>query len=159
MHANPARALSVRVLVSVMAGESFAAPALDDALTKAVLATRDAGLCTHLVYGTLRYAPLLETALEPLLRGDTPLKARALLLCGAFEKLILGTPPHAVVNEYVTLARTGFGPPALVNAVLRRVEALGPQGAAATLPAWLAGEYRAAYQDQTDDVLQDLLAP
>ena len=159
MHANPARALSVRVLVSVMAGESFAAPALDDALTKAVLATRDAGLCTHLVYGTLRYAPLLETALEPLLRGDTPLKARALLLCGAFEKLILGTPPHAVVNEYVTLARTGFGPPALVNAVLRRVEALGPQGAAATLPAWLAGEYRVAYQDQTDNVLQDLLAP
>jgi len=159
VHANPARALSVRVLVSVMAGESFAAPALDDALTKAVLATRDAGLCTHLVYGTLRYAPLLETALEPLLRGDTPLKARALLLCGAFEKLILGTPPHAVVNEYVTLARTGFGPPALVNAVLRRVEALGPQGAAATLPAWLAGEYRVAYQDQTDNVLQDLLAP
>ena len=159
MHANPARALSVRVLVSVMAGESFAAPALDDALTKAVLATRDAGLCTHLVYGTLRYAPLLETALEPLLRGDTPLKARALLLCGTFEKLILGTPTHAVVNEYVTLARTGFGPPALVNSVLRRVEALGPQGAAATLPAWLAGEYRAAYQDQTDDVLQDLLAP
>ncbi len=164
MHANPARDLSVRVLISVMAGESFAAPALDDALTKAVLATRDAGLCTHLVYGTLRYAPLLEAALEPLLRGETPLKARALLMCGAFEKLILGTPPHAVVNEYVTLARTGFGPPALVNAVLRRVEALsvdelGPQGAAATLPAWLADEYRAAYRQQTDEVLQDLLTP
>lgn len=159
MHANPARALSVRVLVSVMAGESFAAPALDDALTKAMLATRDAGLCTHLVYGTLRYAPLLQAALEPLLRGETPLKARALLLCGTFEKLILGTPPHAVVNEYVTLARTGFGPPALVNAVLRRVEALGPINAAATLPAWLADEYRAAYRHQANDVLHDLLTP
>ena len=159
MHANPARALSVRVLVSVLAGDTFAAPALDDALTKAVLATRDAGLCTHLVYGTLRYAPYLEAALAPLLRGETPLKTRALLLCATFEKLILGTPPHAVVNEYVTLGRTGFGPPALINAVLRRVEAAGPLHPEATLPGWLAGEYRAAYEEQAPEVLADLLQP
>ena len=159
MHANPARAVSVRVLVSVLAGESFAAPALDDALTRANLPGRDAGLSTHLVYGTLRHAPFLEAALAPLLRGETPLKARALLLCGTFEKLVLGTPPHAVVNEYVTLARTGFGPPALVNAVLRRVEAPGPLHPDDTLPGWLAEQYRAAYGAQAGAVLADLLQP
>jgi 16S rRNA (cytosine967-C5)-methyltransferase len=159
VHANPARALSVRILISVMEGESFAAPALDDALKRADLPPRDAGLCTHLVYGTLRYAPVLQAALEPLLRGETPLKTRALMLCAAFEKLVLGTPPHAVVNEYVTLARTGFGPPALVNAVLRRVEALEPIRAADTLPGWLEDQYRAAYDGQTDEVLGGLLEP
>ena len=156
---NPARALSVRVLVSVLAGESYAASALDHALTRANLPGRDAGLCTHLVYGTLRYAPLLEAALEPLLRGETPLKARALLLTGAFEKLVLGTPLHAVVNEYVNLAKTGFGPPALVNAVLRRVEAPAALLSAATLPVWLAEQYRAAYGERAEAVIRDLLEP
>ncbi|ULH16300.1 tRNA/rRNA cytosine-C5-methylase [Deinococcus sp. KNUC1210] len=156
---NPARALSVRVLVSVLAGESYAASALDQALTRANLPGRDAGLCTHLVYGTLRYVPVLEAALAPLLRGETPPKARALLLTGAFEKLVLGTPLHAVVNEYVNLAKTGFAPPALVNAVLRRVEvsaALSPEG---TLPVWLAEQYRAAYGERAAAVLADLLEP
>ena len=159
VHANPARALSVRVLISVMSGESYAAPALDDALKRAELPPRDAGLCTHLVYGTLRYAPVLQAALEPLLRGETPLKTRALMLCATFEKLILGTPPHAVVNEYVTLARTGFGPPALVNAVLRRVEGPARPDAEDTLPAWLTDEYHRAYGEQSGEVLNDLLQP
>ncbi len=159
MHANPARALSVRVLVTVLGGEAFAAHALDDALTKANLPGRDAGLCTHLVYGTLRYAPYLEAALSPLLRGETPLKTRALLLCAAFEKLVLGTPAHAVVNEYVTLGRSGFGPPALINAVLRRVEEAGPLRPEDTLPGWLADEYGAAYADQASAVMQGLLEP
>ncbi len=158
-HPNPARALSVRVLVSVLSGESFAATALDAALTRAGLPTRDAGLCTHLVYGTLRYAPLLEGRLAPLLRGETPLKARALLLAGAFEKLVLGTPPHAVVSEYVNLAKTGFAPPALVNAILRRLEPPDRLEPAATLPDWLAGEYRAAYGELSQEILASLLEP
>ena len=157
--ANPARALSVRVLVSVLAGEAFAAPALDHALTRASLPARDAGLCTHLVYGTLRYAPLLEAALSGLLRGETPPKVRALLLAGAFEKLVLGTPPHAVVSEYVNLAKTGFGPPGLVNAVLRRVAAPAQLEPEATLPVWLAEEYRQAYPGREAAVLRDLLEP
>ena len=90
---NPARALAVRVLTRVLTGEAFAAPALDAALAEARLPARDAGLATHLVYGTLRYALLLDAALAPLLRGETHPKARALLLAGAFEKLVLGTPP------------------------------------------------------------------
>ncbi len=157
--ANPARGLAARILVSVLAGETFAAPALDDGLSRAGLAARDAGLCTHLVYGTLRYAPALERALAPLLRGPTSPKARALLLCGGFEKLVLGTPAHAVVNEYVTLARSGFGPPGLLNAVLRRLEWSGAPDPWETLPSWLAGEYRAAYGERAEEVVAGLLEP
>jgi 16S rRNA (cytosine967-C5)-methyltransferase len=158
---NPARALAVRVLTRVLAGETFAAPALDAALADARLPGRDSGLATHLVYGTLRYAPMLEAALAPLLRGETHPKARALLLAGTFEKLVLGTPPHAVVSEYVNLARlTRLAPPGLVNAVLRRVER--PAESAETLyalPGWLLELFRAAYGERADAVLADLLEP
>ena len=159
--ANPARALAVRVLTHVLAGEGFAAPTLDTALTEARLPGRDAGLATHLVYGTLRYLPRLDAALTPLLRGETHPKVRALLLAGAFEKLVLGTPPHAVVSEYVNTARMArLAPPGLVNAVLRRVEA--PPETEETryaLPGWLIGAFRAAYGERADAVMADLLRP
>lgn len=158
---NPARALAVRVLTRVLAGETFAAPALDAALEAARLPTRDAGLATHLVYGTLRHAPTLEAALAPLLRGETHPKAQALLLAGTFERLVLGTPPHAVVSEYVNLARLArLAPPGLVNAVLRRVERPAATGEARhALPGWLIELFQGAYGERAEAVMADLLEP
>lgn len=156
---NPARELAVRVLLRVLHADAFAAPTLDAALQGARLPARDAGLATHLVYGTLRHAPSLQTALAPMLSEGTHPKVRTLLLAGAFEKLHLGTPPHAVVSEYVNLARGArLAPPGLVNAVLRRVER--PAGDQThELPAWLLTVYRAAYGEQAQEVLADLLSP
>ncbi|GHG09051.1 16S rRNA m5C967 methyltransferase [Deinococcus piscis] len=159
---NPGRALAVRVLHRVLSEGQYAAPALDASLASARLPARDAGLATHIVYGTLRRAPALRLALEPLLRGKTTPKAWALLLAGAFEKLYLGTPEHAVVNEYVSLARESrFAPPGLVNAVLRRAEA--PTGdspeARYALPGWLAQELERVYGYQASNVMDSLLEP
>lgn len=146
----------MRVLMRVLAGEGFAATALDSALQNARLPGRDAGLATHIVYGTLRHFPSLDAALAPMLTGKTHPKARALLLAGAFEKLHLETPLHAVVNEYVSLARDArLAPPGLVNAVLRRIE----RADVPELPAWLAEVYREAYGAQADAVMADLLTP
>lgn len=158
---NPARALAVRVLTHVLAGETFAAPALDAALAEARLPARDAGLATHLVYGTLRFAPMLEAALAPLLREKTHSKTRALLLAGAFEKLVLGTPPHAALSEYVNVARMArLAPPGLVNAVLRRVERPAEtEETRYALPRWLIDIFRAAYGPRADAVLADQLQP
>ncbi|WP_034383107.1 RsmB/NOP family class I SAM-dependent RNA methyltransferase [Deinococcus sp. YIM 77859] len=158
---NPARALAVRVLTRVLTGETFAAPALDAALAEARLPARDAGLATHLVYGTLRYVLLLDAALTPLLRGETPPKARALLLAGAFEKLVLGTPPHAVVSEYVNVARMArLASPALVNAVLRRVaRPAETEETRYALPGWLIDVFRRAYGERAEAVLADQLQP
>lgn len=147
------------MLLRVLAGETFAAPALDVALRAAHLPGRDSGLATHIVYGALRHYPSLDAALSPMLRGDTHPKGRAVLLAGAFEKLYLGTAPHAVVSEYVNLARGArLAPPGLVNAVLRRVEL--PAGEiAGELPAWLADVYAGAYGDQAGAVTASLLDP
>lgn len=158
---NPAREVAVRVLLRVMDAHAFAAPALDAALQAARLPARDAGLATHVVYGALRHAPSLTRALDARLTGDTHPKTRAVLLAGAFERLFLGTPPHAVVSEYVNLARGArLAPPGLVNAVLRRLENLNPEEVVPDeMPAWLADVYRRAYGAQADAVLADLLEP
>ncbi|GHF29726.1 16S rRNA (cytosine967-C5)-methyltransferase [Deinococcus metalli] len=156
---NPARDLGVRVLMRVMAGDAFAAPALDAALAGAHLSARDAGLATHLVYGTLRRHASLRAALAPLLSADTHPKVWTLLLAGTFEKLHLGTPAHAVVSEYVNLARDArLAPPGLVNAVLRRVEPV-PTSPAAELPGWLADIVHDAYGTQANAVMASLLEP
>ena len=161
--ASPARALAVRVLHRVLSGETFAAPALDSALAAQQLPARDAGLTTHIVYGTLRYSPALRLSLTPLLRGKTLPKAWALPQAGAFEKLYLDTPEHAAVNEYVSLARQlHFAPPALVNAVLRRVQRpegdTGPEARYA-MPAWIAEQLQAVYGGQAPAVMESLLEP
>ncbi|CAM3547961.1 RsmB/NOP family class I SAM-dependent RNA methyltransferase [Deinococcus frigens] len=158
---NPARELAVRVLLRVLAGETFAAPALDAALQSARLPGRDSGLATHIVYGTLRHFLGLNTALTPMLTEGTHPKIRALLLAGTFEKLHLDTPPHAVVSEYVNLARGArLAPPGLVNAVLRRIEAPAPSEVTRTeMPGWLSDIYRAAYGEAAGAVFADLLTP
>lgn len=150
----------MRVLLRVLAGEAFAAPALDAALHQANLPARDAGLATHIVYGALRHHPSLSKTLETLLTGETHPKTRAVLLAGAFEKLFLGTPAHAVVSEYVNLSRLArLAPSGLVNAVLRRVEFGEAPSPAAELPTWLADLYRQAYGAQAEAVFADLLQP
>ncbi len=148
------------VLVRVLGGR-FAAPTLDAALSGARLSARDAGLTTHIVYGSLRFHLALEASLTPLLRGNTPRGARALLLAGAYEKLYLGTPAHAVVNEYVALARRDLGGlSGLVNAVLRRVERPPEiQETEFNLPGWLIQSFENAYGIAAEDVMRDLLTP
>ncbi|MFC3860196.1 RsmB/NOP family class I SAM-dependent RNA methyltransferase [Deinococcus antarcticus] len=155
---NPAREVAVRVLYRVLEGEAFAAPALDRALREARLPARDAGLATHIVYGTLRHYPSLMAALSPLLTGETQRKTWAVLLAGTFEKLFLHTPTHAVVNEYVNLTRSArLGPSGMVNAVLRRVEAVSAPSH--ELPEWLANVYAELFGQQAAQVTASLLQP
>ncbi len=152
---NPAREVALRVLTRVLGG-AFASPELDRELKRAHLSGRDSGLATQLVYGTLRHYRPLSAAVKPLLTGTTRDSTLAVLLAGAYEKFVLGTPVHAVVNEYVDLARGGFGPPGLVNAVLRRLESLPDIG---HLPDWLGREVQGAYAGQAAAVEASLLEP
>lgn len=153
---NPARPLAVRILKQVLDG-AYAAPLLDQTLN-ARLSPSDAGLLTHLVYGTLRHAQSLERLLLPLLKKKPHKETWVILLLGAFEKLVLETPHHAVVNEYTELAKK-HSPKlgGLVNAVLRKVEKT--DDLSYSMPEWLLEAYQQAYPDQWQDVVADLLKP
>ena len=155
------RAIAFEVLCRVEDGGAFASRALDAALSQAgALDPREAGLATELTYGTLRRALSLDAALRP--HASRPLErldpaARVLLRLGAYQLLVLGTPPHAAVGETVALAKaSAHGRAAgFVNAVLRQLLRAGPPppppalevdpvahlAAAEALPPWLAAEW------------------
>ncbi len=159
--APSARSIAFEVLLRVEEGGAFASRALDAALGRAgALPPREAGLATALVYGTLRRTLQLDALLGP--HCSRPLAqldpaARVLLRMGAYQLVVMQTPPHAAVGETVELAKgsehgraAGF-----INAVLRALLRAGPPppppplasdpaghiAAAESLPRWLAEEW------------------
>ncbi len=124
------RSLALDILLRVEDGASANA-ALDEALSQSDLDTRDRGLVTELVDGTLRWQGRLDHQLgmlleKPLLGLAVPI--RLLLRLGAYQLTLLERiPAHAAVNESVALARRygHEGTAKLVNAVLRRLQREG----------------------------------
>ncbi len=120
----PARALAARVLERVERDAAFADLALDAELGRRRVASRDIGLATELVYGTLRWQRYLDWILTPHSRRslealDPPV--RVLLRMTAYQVVFLErVPSFAAVNDAVTLARAGArGAAEYTNAVLR----------------------------------------
>jgi len=127
---NP-REAAVQVLARVDSGEAFANVLLAAALERLRLSPADAGLATELVYGVLRHRARVDWTLDGALRrplAELPPRIRAVLRSGCYQLLFLTRiPPHAAVDEAVSLARV-YGHPGtvrLVNAVLRRIAAEG----------------------------------
>jgi 16S rRNA (cytosine967-C5)-methyltransferase len=128
-----ARAAAIEALVRVDGG-GYSNLVLPGLLRASGLDSRDRGLVTDLVYGTLRQQGQVDYFLatashRPLPELDAPV--RAALRLGAYQ-LISGTAPHAAVSATVG-ALTGWSSPVSVrraapyaNAVLRRVAELGP---------------------------------
>lgn len=154
---SPARKAAFSALYAVYYKKAFASVALDQTLKQRGVTGRDAGLATHIVYGTLRHDLSLEQHLAPFLQPHTPHKARLILKMGTFEKFYLGTPDHAVVSEYVDLAKSEIHPLAkLVNAVLRRVQPIEPSFA---LPDWLEKHFDQTFAKDAPAVKASLLEP
>ena len=160
---SQARYEALGVLVRVERDRAFADRALESALEQTALDPRDAGLCTEIVYGTLRWRRFLDWRLAPHLRR--PLAkldpwVRALLRLTAYQLLLLDrVPDWAAVDEAVSIARLKSrtpGPAEFVNAVLR---SLGRAAAPPPLPPspieasairlsfpdWIASRWAARY--------------
>ena len=168
---SQARYEALRILVRVEQDKAFADIALEHALDAARLDPRDAGLCTEIVYGTLRWRRHLDWRLGPHLRR--PLAklepwVRALLRLTAYQVLFLDRVPRwAAVDEAVSLARLKArraGPAEFVNAVLRALTRPGtppplpasPVEAAATrwsFPDWIAARWLSHYGPREAEAL------
>ena len=106
---------------------------------------RDRAAAHRLAAAVLRRLGSLDAVLEPLLTRAPPDGVRHILRLGAAGLLLLDTPAHAAVGTAVDLARQRKLAPfaGLVNAVLRRVAAMGPaaleelDGPRLDTPAWL----------------------
>src|SRR5258708_12732647 len=107
---SPARKIAAEVLLRVEQGGAFANLARGGALRAAgALEPREAALATELVYGTLRWQPLLDRTLAAHSdRAPEVLDAPVLLALrlGAFELLYHPrVPARAAVHEAVELAK------------------------------------------------------
>lgn len=123
---DPARLAAYDVLRQVDDHDAYANLVAPRVFRDAGLDRRDAGFATELAYGTLRQRRWLDAVLaacvdRPLAEVDPPLLD--VLRLGAYQLLVLGTPPHAAVGETVQLARLvgGESRSRFANAVLRRV--------------------------------------
>lgn len=129
-----ARSLSLEALHALRRRDAYAEHVLDGLFGRHPgLEARTRALSSHLVYGVLRWqnrldAHLVRAAQRPLAKTH-PLVLDILRL-GAYQLLYLGrVPDRAAVSESVELAkRSGQAHAApFVNAVLRKVAALGPE--------------------------------
>jgi 16S rRNA (cytosine967-C5)-methyltransferase len=160
---SPARAVAIHVLERVARDGAFADLALDAALARQRLTTRDAALATELTYGTLRWQRYLDWVLAPHSRRPlASLEARVLaaVRVAAYQIVFLERiPPFAAVNDAVSLAGTRPGIAGFVNAVLRAfvrrgtrerepAPPLDPVEAIAlrcSFPTWLAARWMDRY--------------
>src|SRR5262245_1654437 len=154
------RRIAVATLVAVLDGWRT----LDDAFESAIsasshapLETRDRAFARLIVLTVLRRKGELDAVLGSFLEKPLPERRGALweiLLVGAAQLLVLGTPPHAAISLAVDHTRTDkyarrFD--RLTNALLRRVAADGAarfaalDGAKLDIPSWRLERWEKSY--------------
>ena len=168
-----ARAVALDALLSVERAQTFADDALDHALSRSTLDSRDRALALELVYGVLRHQSTLDWRMDHVATksmAKLPARVRMALRLGAYQLLHLDRiPPSAAVNESVALMKTGSASahwPGFVNAVLRAVirtpAPLWPDPAVDPIralsvrhacPAWLTERWIARFGVQDADAL------
>ena len=124
---DPARLVAFEVLRAVDEDDAYANLILPGEIHRARLNKLDAAFATNLCYGTLRMRGRWDAIITRCAQGrrineiDPPVLD--LLRMGCEQLLGMETPPHAAINETVSIARNFFGQGAggFVNAVLRRV--------------------------------------
>ncbi len=121
------RSLAIEILNRVEDGKAFAEPLLDQYLATDLLEdTRDRGLLTELVYGTLRMRGFVDWVLAQFLQKDLTANDTGLrnILRTALYQIFFTDkiPDHAIVNEAVELTKSADpGKVTLTNAILRNV--------------------------------------
>ncbi len=123
---DPTRDSAFTLLQAVLTKNTSLDAALD-ALPP--LDSRDRAAAHRLAASVLRHSGTLDAVLEPFLLRQPPQLVRHILWLGAAAFLLLGAPAHAAVGTAVSLARAKKLAPfaGLVNAVLRKVVAAGPE--------------------------------
>ena len=121
-----AREVSLQCLILAEKRNAWSDISLRNAIRQAQLSARDAGLCTRLTYGVLQNQMLLDWHIDrlssrPSEQLDTGV--RNAIRLGLYQLLFLDrVPPHAAVNESVTLGKKYAKNPksaSLINGVLR----------------------------------------
>ena len=140
MSVAPARRLVLRVLARTRKDAAFSGAVLSGELVSANLSAGDAALATHLTYGVVASAGILDEAIDRYSARELEPRVRDALRLGAYELLFGRAPVYAVVDQTVEAVRAVRPQAAgLANAVMRKLA-----GTAAEFPWGDPAEDRAA---------------
>ncbi len=144
------RRAALGLLSAVIGERRLLAEVLPQALTD--LSPQGRARAQRLTLCVLRTTARADHILAPLLRKPPPLFVRNTLRLASYEMLADGAAAHGVVNDAVALVRGNRKTAhlaGLVNAVLRKIAAMGPEAwqaaPAQKLPGWLRGRLVKAY--------------
>jgi 16S rRNA (cytosine967-C5)-methyltransferase len=179
-----ARETALQVVRDVFPAAGSGAPrgaqeALEYRFVKAQLDARDRAFATMLAFGAIKMRRLVDWYLQPYLakRGKPlPPAIAEIARMGVYEMRFSASQPHAVVSEWVNLAkRYGHrGTAGLVNAVLRGFQRDAPPppqrtafddedeflGTAFSYPTWIVRQWRATFgADRLEQLLEAGNAP
>lgn len=159
-----ARQIAWELIYSVEAEGAYSNIALPNVLRNSGLEDRDRAFTTELVYGTIRMRGFCDAAIRkysdrPI--EDIDLKVLITLRLGAYQLLILKSPPHAAIYETVELAKqvNGRSASSFVNAVLRRISEnleFQPEDLEDRFshPKWIINAFRDVLKDEQDVISQ-----
>lgn len=115
---NP-RQVALDALLTWEQGSRFADDILSSLSQRHRLQGSDHGLTQTLFFGVLRHLTRLDGIIDELRRGRVSHVNRCVLRLGLFQLLHTEIPPHAAVNETVSLARGMRG---VINGILRNAQ-------------------------------------
>jgi 16S rRNA (cytosine967-C5)-methyltransferase len=131
------------------------------------LDSRDAGLASEIVFGSLRYQAQLDHIIGRFVAGPIDTEVRIALRMGIYQLRYLDRiPAHAAVSESVELVKRARKTSAarLVNAVLRKIDrepiAWPDRATEFATPAWLLERWDRQFgADTTEKIAAAFLAP
>lgn len=117
------------------------------------LEPRDRAFVTELVFGSVRMRKLIDHVIDQLADRAVDDATRSLLRLSLYEALLMRTAEHAVVNEYVEIAKQVIGRArsGFINAIMRRAlrerdSLMDPKGVdlatRTSHPQWIVDAYR-----------------
>ncbi|MFT5469252.1 MAG: 16S rRNA (cytosine967-C5)-methyltransferase [Verrucomicrobiales bacterium] len=113
-----ARRVALGLLREWEKGNSFAADLIERGVRRGKLEPKDRGFVQQLLYSVLRNRTLLDYFAATFADGKLDPRTARVLQFGLAEAFLLGSAPHALVNETVSLAPAWSR--RIVNAILRR---------------------------------------
>ncbi|MDG4655885.1 16S rRNA (cytosine(967)-C(5))-methyltransferase RsmB [Ectobacillus antri] len=125
---NNVRELALEGLMQIEKNGAYSNLLLNNLIEKSKLSSKDVGLLTEIVYGTIQRRDALDFYLQPFLRKKVEPWVKVLLRLSLYQMEFLDrVPAHAVIHEAVEIAKKrghkGIG--AMVNGVLRSVQREG----------------------------------
>ena len=141
------REIALEILYKTIKDESYSNLLMRNKLNE--LQPIQRAFVTNLVNGVLRKYEILQFQLQDILKGNTSLKNRLILLMAIYEKYYLNQKNYVVNNEYVNLAKNQHDK-AFINAILHKIQEFKTTDIDhinACLPEWLYNLLKAQYND------------